>query len=84
MNNFQNQHAQAVGRALTLESPDIVDGAWHWVRFDGLDGMTEWTPAQRQGNHWNSVSFRGIPMRSVEVGPALAYLPAYSSAKGNL
>ena len=76
MSNFQKLHAQGVARALTLESPDILDGSWHWVRFDGFDGMTDWTPAQRQGNHWNSVSFRGIPMREVEVGPALVYASA--------
>lgn len=48
-------------------------GAWYWVRYDGLDGWIDWTPAQRQGNHWNSVGFRGIPMHEVEVGEELNY-----------
>lgn len=62
---------QGCGRLLSLESPEIPDRSWYWVRFDGIDGWTPWTPAQRQGNHWNSVSFRGIPMREVEVGREL-------------
>lgn len=52
-------------------APEPLDGAWHWVRFESLDGLTDWTPAQRQRNHWNSVSFSGIPLAEVTVGPAL-------------
>lgn len=50
-----------------------VEGGWHWVRFESLNGLTDWTPAQRQRNHWNSVSFSGIPSSEVTVGPALTH-----------
>lgn len=73
MSNYKNNLGQSNSGGLKIESPHILDGAWHWVRFDSLDGLTEWMPAQRQGNHWNSVSFRGIPMREVEIGPMLVY-----------
>lgn len=52
---------------------ETKDNHWYWVRFDGLDGLTEWTPAQRKGNHWTSVSFRGIPDSKMEVGAEITF-----------
>lgn len=42
------------------------DGGWYLVRYEGLDGVLE-VPAQRRHNHWNSVSFSGIPLSECKV-----------------
>jgi hypothetical protein len=75
MSDFQNKHAHGLERAMKLQFPEIPNGAWYWVRFESANGMTDWTPAQRQGNHWNSASFSGIPMQEVEVDYALVHNP---------
>jgi hypothetical protein len=56
-----------------ISNESTKQDAWYWVRYEGLDGWIDWTPAQRQGKHWNSVGFRGIPMHEVEVGEELKY-----------
>jgi hypothetical protein len=52
-----------------------VDGGWHLVLYEFLDGGRQWVPAQKQRNHWNSVRFSGIPDHEVQVGPAIGVEP---------
>jgi len=67
-----SQIKECVENAAT-PSKEATDGAWHWVRYDGFGGLTDWVPAQRQGNHWNSISFSGIPLSEILVGPAIIF-----------
>jgi hypothetical protein len=59
----QNLERASTGGAVSIEPKD---GGWYLVRYEGLDGVLE-VPAQRRHNHWNSVSFSGIPLRECEV-----------------
>jgi hypothetical protein len=56
-------------------SSDAKEQAWHWIRRENWGGLTKWVPAQRQGNHWNSSAFSGIPHQEVIVGPELVPPP---------
>lgn len=55
------------------------EGAWHWVHYEGWGGEKQWVPAQRVGNHWNSATFRGIPLREADAGPELTPRPDIES-----
>ena len=50
---------------------DPRDGGWYWVLYQDWGGKTQWVPAQRVDNHWNSAIFRGMSLDEVTVGPEL-------------
>lgn len=33
---------------------------WQWVRFDGIDGLSDWMPAKKVGKYWSSVGWAGL------------------------
>lgn len=33
---------------------------WQWVRFDGMDGLSDWMPAKKVGKYWASVGWVGL------------------------